>query len=463
MPKAREHAPENVIELVPLLKQETNKKSTRSAGKGLDENIGLVPSLANELLNAHHFAQAPGKELFVYVGGVYRRAADELITTRIRDILETWDKLKSWNAELGSNVAEYIRISHTPELWDHPDNHPEMLDLLNLKNGVFNLKTKTFGPHSHEYLTPIQIPVDWNESATCPAWERFISQTIPADCQNLVWEIAAWLITPDVSQQKAVLFVGSGGNGKSVLIDGLTKLIGRENFASKTLHQLEEDKFATADLLGKLANICADLPAQQLKSSSMFKAIVGGDAIDAQRKHKPAFSFRPYSRLMFSANAYPKSSDATDGFYRRWLILPFTKSYEGSTERRSKRELDAELQAPAEMSGLLRYALSKLIGLRKVGFSESASAKEALDEFREVTDPLTGWLNESTTKDGDGAIDCKKLLFAFNDEVSKPNGLAFMTSNQLTRLLGARGIEKKRSTGGGYEYRGVVWAGETDK
>ena len=106
------------------------------------------------------------------------------------------------------------------------------------------------------------------------------------------------------------------------------------------------------------------------------------------------------------------------------------------------------------MSGLLRYALSKLIGLRKRGFSESATAVEALDEFREVTDPLTGWLNRRTQR-GEGAIDCKELLFAFNEEVSTPNGLAFMTSNQLTKLLGTRGIEKKRSHE--YEYRGITW------
>ena len=400
-----------------------------------DENIGLFPSLAKELVAAHHFAQAPGKELFIYRDGVYKRGAEEVINTTIRDILQDWNKLKLWNAELGKDVAEYIRVSHTPWLWDHPENHPELLDLLVLKNGVFNLKTKEFGPHSHEYLTPIQIPVDWDDSATCPAWERFIGQTLPADCQPLVWEIAALLLTPDVSLQKAILFIGPGGNGKSVLIDGLTKLIGRENTANKTLHQLEDDKFATADLLGKLANICADLPSQHLKSFNMFKAIVGGDAIDAQRKHKPAFTFRPYARLLFSANSFPKSSDATDGFYRRWVILPFTKSFEGSAERRNKRELDAELQTPAEMSGLLRYALHHLIGLRKRGFSKSATAGEALDEFREATDPLTGWLNRRTQR-GEGAIDCKELVFKFNAEVSRLHDIE--PTDQAARNAGNR-------------------------
>jgi len=419
-----------------------------------DENIGIVPSLANALLKIHHFAQAPGKELYIYRDGVYRRGAEELIAGTVRDTLQDWGKLKSWSSELGKEVAEYIRVSHTPWLWEDPEINPEMLDLLVLQNGVLNLDTKQFGPHSPEYLTPIQIPVDWDADATCPAWERFLSQTLPDDCKKLVWQIVAWLITPDVSQQKAALFVGAGGNGKSVLIDALIRLIGRDNIANKTLHQLEDDRFATADLVGKLANICADLPSQHLKSSSMFKAIVGGDRIDAQRKHKPAFTFRPYSRLLFSANAFPKSQDATDGFYRRWLILPFNKSFEGSAERRSKRELDAELQAPAELSGVLRQALHHLIGLRKRGFSESSTAAEALDEFREVTDPLTGWLNRRTER-GPGAISCKDVLFAFNEEVSKPNGLAYMTSNQLTKLLASRGIEKKRSED--WEYRGILW------
>ncbi len=375
-----------------------------------DENLGLVPSLARAVMDRYKFAKDSGGALYVYRGGVYSRGAEDAVRVELRDILEAWGKLKSWRATTGDDVAQYIADSHTPFLLDRPP-----LDLINVRNGLLDLRGH-LNPHTANHYTSIQLPVRYDRDAKCPAWQRYLDSTFPRELHALVWEVIAWLITPDVSYQKAVLFTGAGGNGKSVLIDAISALLGADNLASKTLHQLEEDRFAPADLVGKLANVCADLPSQHLTSSSMFKAIVGGDQIDAQRKHKPPFTFRPYARLLFSANSFPRSSDATDGFFRRWLVVPFEKSFDGSTERRSKREWDEELQSPTELSGALNCALQALPFLRRRGeFSQPAAAREAAEQFRETTDPLAVWLSRRVEKVGDGRIPCKDLLFAFNE------------------------------------------------
>ena len=82
---------------------------------------------------------------------------------------------------------------------------------------------------------------------------------------------------PDMSMQKAILLIGEGANGKSVYLSAVTVVIGRGNIAGLSLQRLESDKFAAARLVGKLANICADLPSDHLTSTSTFKTIVGGD------------------------------------------------------------------------------------------------------------------------------------------------------------------------------------------
>ena len=127
----------------------------------------------------------------------------------------------------------------------------------------------------------------------------------------------------DVSDQKAALAVGPGDNGKSTFLDAVIRFLGRENVSNLALQRLEADKFAVVRLLGKLANVCADLPSDHLVGTSTFKALTGGDRLTAERKFQGSFEFSPFARLLFSTNHYPTSKDASHAFFRRWLVIPF--------------------------------------------------------------------------------------------------------------------------------------------
>jgi hypothetical protein len=85
--------------------------------------------------------------------------------------------------------------------------------------------------------------------------------------------------------------------------------------------------FAAARQYGKLANICADLPGEQMSGSAVFKSITGGDRITAEFKYRDSFEFQPFSRLLVSANHLPTSHDASKAFFDRWLIIPFDRSF----------------------------------------------------------------------------------------------------------------------------------------
>jgi putative DNA primase/helicase len=424
-------------------------KATADQRARFDENLGLVCSLARAVMERYRFAKDPGGALYVYDGGVYSRGAEESVRTELRDVLQDWGKLKSWRSSIGDEVARYICDARTPRLWEMPP-----IEEINVLNGIVDVRTGTLRDHTPEFLSSIQLPVRYDRAAKCPAWIQFLGSTLPEDLHRLVWQFIGLLLIPDMSFQKAVLFFGAGGNGKSVLIDAILALLGRSNVSSKTLHQLEGNRFAAADLVGKLANVSSDLPAQHLADSSMFKMIVGCDEVDAERKHQPAFKFRPFARMLFSANTFPRSGDATDGFFRKWIVIPFEKSFEG-TERRNKRELDAELQSPAELSGALNMALQGLASLRRSGFYESATAKDAARAFRETTDPLSAWLESRTERNGSSRILCNELLFTFNEEVSKVHGQSFVTSHTMTKTLKDKGIERKRS--GEWFYFGLRW------
>ncbi len=349
---------------------------------------GLTRRLADAILAEDHFARDGGGAVWFYRAGVYVPNGADHIARRVKHFLLAWGADKSWSKKRGQEVCEWIRLD-APQLWDCPP-----FDTVNLANGLLDLTTNELRPHDPTFLSPVQLPIRYDPDAHCPAWDNFVATTFPEDAQGLAWEIVAWLITPDTSQQKALMLVGEGANGKSVFLAALTTLLGAGNVSAVDLQSLEGNRFAAANLVGKLANIYADLPSTRLTDTSMFKNIVSGDTIQVERKYGAAFTFKPFARLVFATNHLPRSNDATEAFFRRFLVVPFTRTF-AEHERVPSHLLNASLADPGELSGVLNKALLALPHLRERGFTESATMHTAREEFRQTTDPFAIWLNHN--------------------------------------------------------------------
>ncbi len=251
---------------------------------------------------------------------------------------------------------------------------------------------------------------------------------------GIAWEIIAWLMTPDTRIQKALLLLGEGGTGKSTFLKALTAFLGKENVSTLPLHKLEGDRFAAARLVGKLANICADLPSTHLETSSIFKAITGGDRIAGEYKYGTGFDFTPFARLVFSANQPPRSGDASNAFYQRWVVLPFDRVFRGTRAEADSNKLDALLAEPRELSGVLNHALEVLPRLRERGLTETGSMREVWATFRQVTDPVAIWLDRNTVDDPNAATPKQALMLAFNSDAEE-RGRPVMTEKAFGSAL----------------------------
>lgn len=360
-----------------------------------------IKRLADEICARTHFARDAGSRLYHFANGVYQPHAEKVIKTEVKALCLAWHV--EWSSRLASEVAEFIRVD-APDLWERPP-----VDIMNLLNGLLRIGDRQLLPHSPGHLSPVQLPVNYDPSATCPAIDAFIAQVFPSDAHRLAWEIIGWLMVPDTAIQKAVLFRGDGANGKSTYLTLVTNVIGSGNISGVSLHKLEGDRFSVARLIGKLANICPDLPSDHLAGTSVFKALTGGDALLAERKFGESFEFRPFCRLVFSANHLPRSADASPAFFRRWLVIPFDRTF-SPDEQIPRDVLDSRLSSPVELSGMLNKCLDALARLKQQGgFSEPESVRQACQEFQATTDPLAVWLDRMTVDDPNAYI-VKDLL-----------------------------------------------------
>lgn len=141
---------------------------------------------------------------------------------------------------------------------------------------------------------------------------------------NVVQEVFGYYLMNTLEAHASFFMVGSGGNGKSVMLDVLKEVVGTTFVSSATIEDLSSDPFATSSLVGKKINIC-DEDESKFVNSAKFKALVSGNAIHVQRKFQDAFMWVPTTKFIFSTNEMPTFTGFNRGLTRRIYIIPFNK------------------------------------------------------------------------------------------------------------------------------------------
>jgi hypothetical protein len=259
--------------------------------------------LADYLLTQYHIKYAAGM-LWVYRNGVYVSDGEHILAAAAQQYLG--------EERRQNRIEETLRYIEVATYTEMP---PADLQYINLLNGRLEWSTGILHQHTPDVFSVMQLPVHYDQTATCPTFDQYLDTTLDKDVIPLVDEVIGDHLIPDTRYEKATMLTGDGGNGKSVFIDTLTALLGSQHVSNIALNialqDLEENRFLAAELFGKLGNFFADLDPRALKTSSLFKTLVTGDEIQAERKFRDPFKFRNVARLLFSANKLPDSSDRT--------------------------------------------------------------------------------------------------------------------------------------------------------
>ena len=383
--------------------------------------------------------------MHTYRDGVYH-PTDIALRAHLVDVLGG-----RWTPTRADGITRWLSDS-APALWDKPP-----LDRVNVANGIVDVATGKIEPHTADYLSAVQLPVVFDPSAECPQIDSFIADVFPPDAGELAYELAGLLTVPDTRYELAALLVGKGANGKSTYLSLLAAFIGGRNVSHVSLQEFSSNRFAPARLLGTLANLCADLSSQRVEDSALFRALTGQDGVTAERKYGHAFEFVPFARLLFSANQIPSSADTSYAYRRRWVVVPFERSFTG---KGADVNLLGKLTAPVELSGFLNRALVAYRGFcQRQGVAQSDSLAAGAAQLRAAIDPVAAFLQESTVKgaslhvakavlyrafkdwadrEGRGAVSAKKFNSRLNEYVP---GLVEITVNGYATW---RGVEHRR-------------------
>ena len=196
---------------------------------------------------------------------------------------------------------------------------------INFRNGTLDLKSGVLCKHNWMDYFRYVLPYDYNRNATCSLFTRYLNEVMPEkEAQDVLSEYIGWLFVPGLKLEKILFLYGSGCNGKSVFIDIVEALLGKENISHESLSDLcgEYGANSRANLAGKILNTCSDV-APNAFSGDLFKRIASQEPISAKILYKDVTTLTDYAKMMFCLNELPKTNDISTGFYRRLLIAPF--------------------------------------------------------------------------------------------------------------------------------------------
>jgi putative DNA primase/helicase len=371
-----------------------------------DGNTFVPMLLAQEILRGLSvITLSDTKEIYVYENGVYKEGGEY----RIRQIAQEKLKDKATTYRL-NEVVNYIKNERNVIIKREDLNKETRI--INLKNGLYDLNTGEFRPHTPEFLSAIQIPVNYNPSATCPKIEKFLSEVVSENDGKVLLEFAGYSLIPENKMKKSPILLGPGNNGKTVYLELQRKFIGDENTSSESLQDLTNNKYSSANLYGKLLNISSDIGDSKLLQPNILKGIIGGDKIRGEKKFQTSFDFVNTARLIFGANKLPQPKDESDkAFFKRWIPITFPNIFEG---KNADENLLEKLTTDEEFSGFLNKALEALKELLIRGeYSDNKTVEELKRIYMINSDSATAFLDECIEEGTSGKVSKEAMYEAY--------------------------------------------------
>ena len=322
--------------------------------------------------------------LYVYEDGYYQ-ADDRIIENKM---LELYPGILQRQR---SEVLAYLRIKCHKTANELKVN-PYVINLENTRLDIRSGECLAFTPEVIEFD---RIPVTYDPSAYCADLDKMLNRVFLGDREviNLFEEMLGAVLLKHNRYQKAFLFYGNGSNGKSTILDLIKTFLGARNYSAIALEKVT-DRFNTAELENKLANIGDDVDNVTLKDTGTLKKLFSGNAIMVERKGERPYTIEPYATHIYSCNAIPRSFDKSDGFYRRWLLIPFNARFSVDDEDYDPMIAD-KITAPTALSYLLNIGIRGAQRLMRNGhFTEPQSVKDALEAYKADNSTALSWIED---------------------------------------------------------------------
>jgi putative DNA primase/helicase len=338
------------------------------------------------------------------------------------------------------------------------------LYLLNVQNGVLDLRTFEFMPHAPELLLSKLAAVEYNPEASSAAWEKFIDDVMCGDKSKIEYlqKLLGYSLTGGTNEESCYLLYGaSTRNGKSTFVETYAYMLGGTDGYAMTMRPetlAQKQNTDSRQASGDIARLdgcrflnASEPPKRMIFDVALLKTLLGRDSITARHLHQSEFQFVPVFKLFINTNFLPLITDDTLFSSGRLNVITFDRHFEPTEQ---DRNLKTKLQEPEALSGLLNWCLA---GLRKY-YAEGAVPPDAIRastaEYRASSDKIGNFIAECLEESTENST--VKDVYQRYTDWCKENGFGAENKSNFMADMKTKGLYAPRGTVRGKTCRNVI-------
>ena len=432
--------------------ENSNRKDyEKEKGRWLDKNGNVQRDIIiNDIIR--HFPRIISDEDTIYIwnGDRYSDQGKEIIAKYIQNALP----------EISSRTVSDIVNAIANITFETRESFEKMRlldDIIPVRNGLLDWKTKTLKPHNPDYFYSKRLNVDYNPDAKCSGFIKYLLSRFEGNYKEFfkVLEDLAMILFRDNRYQIVSIWMGqskdpsglvSGEEGKTLTAEVIIgeKFLGPELFSRASLQSLAEkdtefealkDKWlhvASLDEAGHIANYSGLL--EQLRDPYIEKPI---------KFKRGQLRWKNTTYNILTGNKFPKATANTKAFYRTIRKIVYWRKPIGE-DWKYKDQIDEE-----EKSGILNLAVDIMNIITARGKPYGLNDLEhAISEYREISDSLLMLVSQIFVKDPQSKIEQNEALeYVIQEGEARELVMETLTKNKLTSLLKNNfGVMTERTT-----------------
>jgi len=288
------------------------------------------------------------------------------------------------------------------------EKQDENNNLMCYNNGVFDFRDNIFRDGKPEdYISKSTnidyVPIDEINPKLTVEVADFMKQLFPVkELHDYMWDHLASTLIGTNENQTFTIYIGSGANGKSKLVDLMTKILGdyKGTVPITLITQKRPGIGGTSSEIVQLRGIRYAVMQEPSKgdkiNEGILKEITGGDPIQGRALFKETVTFIPQFKLVVCTNTLFDIDDTGDGTWRRLRVCDFKAKFcktpvHNDPDEPYQFQIDKKIEIKFEqwketfMSMLVEIAKSKkgLVEDCEMVISKSNAYREDQDYLRE--------------------------------------------------------------------------------
>jgi len=345
------------------------------------------------------------------------------------EVIEGLEVTEVYRSKMKSELMECIRITGRSLKVKEPKK-----SWIQFKNKVIDIHTGEEFNASPDYFFAACIPHRYGNSEETPTIDRLFTEWVGHEYKQLLYEICAYCLYDGYPIHRIFTLIGGGRNGKSQFMKVLNNLVGNENIVSTELDRIANSMFETSKFYKKKVAFIGETNFNTLSRTNILKQLSDGSPVPCEFKRKDCFDFENTAKIIIATNGLPATTDRTEGFYRRWLIIDFPNKF------KEGRDVVAEIPQE-EYDNLCRKCVTVLRDLLDKGsFTMEGTVEERAAKYEQKSNPVNTFVTDCCEVDSNCSVPTW-YLFEKYQEFAEQCGYRKFSQREFSNNLKNLGYE----------------------